>query len=595
MLETDLLISPVAVPPEAFLAGGGEMGAATRRHDWTRSGLGPVAQWPQSLRTGLGILLNSGYPMYIAWGPQFIQFYNDAYRPILGTSKHPGALGASTFDTFAEIWDFIGPMFQNVLATGTASTYTDQLLALHRHGYVEECYFTFSYSAILNEDGGVGGVLVTVLETTDRMLRERRLATLRDLRGIQSHAGTAGLCAAAAQVLARNRHDLPFAAVYRVEDGTCLLVEGEPIGVEMPAAVDLMRPGALPPLAEAAAAGGLMEWRPQPQTPADAVWPEPVHEAVCLPITPIGAGTPAAFLVAGISPRLALDSEYAEFFQSIGTTLSSVIAEATAYEQERRRAEMLAELDRAKTVFFSNVSHEFRTPLTLMLAPIEDLLAGEPAALPEPVRDKLQIAHRNALRLLKLVNSLLDFSRIEAGRVQASYAPTDLAEATRELAAVFRSAIEAAGLRLLVDCPPLDQDAYVDPEMWERIVLNLLSNAFKFTFDGSIEVQLRQRQDAAVLIVRDTGTGIPAEHLPRLFERFHRVPNARGRTHEGTGIGLALVNELVKLHGGTIEVESALDVGTTFRVSVPLGRALVPSLLVECCQDESLYGISYGV
>lgn len=179
--------------------------------------------------------------------------------------------------------------------------------------------------------------------------------------------------------------------------------------------------------------------------------------------------------------------------------------------------------------------------------------------------------------MLKLVNSLLDFSRIEAGRTQATYVPTDLAAYTAELASVFRSAIEAAGLRLEVDCPPLPEPLFVDRSMWEKIVLNLLSNAFKFTFAGTITARLGWRDGSAVLTVADTGTGIPPEHVPRLFERFHRVPNAQGRTFEGTGIGLALVSELIKIHCGTIVVDSELGRGTSFTITIPAGRAHLPA------------------
>src|SRR5262249_43462352 len=219
-----------------------------------------------------------------------------------------------------------------------------------------------------------------------------------------------------------------------------------------------------------------------------------------------------------------------------------------AEEEERRRAEALAEIDRAKTVFFSNISYEFRTPLTLMLGPLEDTLADD--RLPPQAHDRLEVARRNSLRLLKLVNTLLDFSRIEAGRIQAVYEPVDLAKFTIDLASVFRSTVERAGLKLVVDCPSLSEPVYVDREMWEKIVLNLLSNAFKFRLEGKISVKLglgdwglrieegeergevdekgagksaTRNPQSAILTVRDTGTGIPEAELPRLFERFHRV------------------------------------------------------------------------
>jgi len=210
-----------------------------------------------------------------------------------------------------------------------------------------------------------------------------------------------------------------------------------------------------------------------------------------------------------------------------------------------------------------------------MLGPIEDALA-EAVSLPPAQRERLEVAHRSALRLLKLVNSLLDFSRIEAGRERARFQPINLAALTAALASNFRSACERAGLDLVVDCPPFDAPVYVDPDMWEKIVLNLLSNAFKFTLRGGVTVALREAAAVAELVVRDTGVGIPPHELPRLFERFHRIEGQRGRTHEGTGIGLALVDELVKMHGGSITASSVPDEGTEFRVTIPLGSAHLP-------------------
>ncbi|MGF2013744.1 ATP-binding protein [Nostoc sp. DedVER01b] len=287
------------------------------------------------------------------------------------------------------------------------------------------------------------------------------------------------------------------------------------------------------------------------------------------------------------------------------------IREQSAREEERQRAEALAELDRAKTLFFSNVSHEFRTPLTLILAPLQDALSNSLDLLTSSQRERLKLAHRNSLRLLKLVNTLLDFSRIEADRLKANYEPTDLSTYTAELASVFRSAIENANLQLVIDCPPLPDPIYVDREMWEKIVLNLLSNALKFTFEGMISVSLKPVKEAreqgageqgareknfplcpphpaplplldapclfVELIVSDTGVGIPPSELPHLFERFYQVKGAKGRSYEGSGIGLSLVQELVKRHGGAIAVTSTVEQGTTFTVTIPTGTAHLPA------------------
>ncbi|RUR72691.1 hypothetical protein PCC6912_61570 [Chlorogloeopsis fritschii PCC 6912] len=246
------------------------------------------------------------------------------------------------------------------------------------------------------------------------------------------------------------------------------------------------------------------------------------------------------------------------------------ITERKRTEDDRKRAQ------EAMQIFFSNVSHEFRTPLTLLLSSIQETLSDLAHPLSSAQRSQLQLAHRNAIRLLKLVNTLLDVSRIEAGHIQAVYEPTDLATLTTELASSFESAIKQAGLQLVMDCPPLPQPVYVDRSMWEKIVLNLLSNAFKFTFAGKIAVRLRLADNQVELTIKDTGIGISATELPHLFERFYQVKEAKGRSFEGSGIGLSLVQELVKLHGGTIQVSSVEGEGSCFKVSIPAGFAHLP-------------------
>jgi signal transduction histidine kinase len=309
-----------------------------------------------------------------------------------------------------------------------------------------------------------------------------------------------------------------------------------------------------------------------------------------LPITSQAQGTPAGVLIAGLNPYRPLDVSYAGFLSLVAGQIAASSANARAYDAEKKRAEALAEIDRAKTAYFSNVSHEFRTPLTLMLGPLQDLLARSQTHLTPTAKEQLELANRNGARLLRLVNTLLDFSRIEAGRVQAIYQATDLAGFTAGLASVFRSATEKAGLRLVVNCPPLAEPVYVDRDMWEKIVLNLLSNAFKFTSDGEIVVSIDRIGNFAELRIQDCGVGIPPEEIPRLFERFHRVPSTRSRTHEGTGIGLALVQELVKLHSGFIRVESKLDKGSTFVVNIPFGKKTSAIESGEWCSRPDLDG-----
>ncbi len=574
------------------------MGARMRAHDWAQTTLGPVDSWPQSLRTALNICLNSRFPILIWWGPELIMLYNDAYRPILGTAKHPQAMGRPGRDVWPEIWSIIEPMLDGVMSRGEATWSDDQLLLLERNGYLEECYFTFSYSPINNDQSQIGGVFTAVTETTTKVVSERRLRTLREVTTHTATARTAeDACALAAHTLANNRADLPFALLYLLDEAGQELrsagVTGLPAGeMANPQRVALQVDGSHDNWADAFAQV-IAHGQPQQVTdiparvsllPGESARDVP-NTAMILPILLPTQNRPTGLLVTGISPRRPLDAEYHGFLSLIAGQVATAVADARAYEMERQRAEALAELDRAKTAFFSNISHEFRTPLTLLLGPLDDLLQQKGELLTVE-RSQLESIQDNALRLLKLVNTLLDFSRLQEGRMQMRYEPLDLATYTVELVSTFRSAIERAGLRLQVECPPLPESIYVDRTMWEKIVFNLLSNAFKFTFAGTISVALAWQADQVILTVTDTGTGIPAVEQSKIFSRFHQVRGAVARTYEGSGIGLALVQELVKLHGGTIGVSSVEGEGSTFTITLPTGAAHLSADLIMNQQIE---------
>lgn len=395
-----------------------DLAALIERFDWTNSPAGPPQRWSQSLRTALGICLKSRFPMILFWGRELVQFYNDAYAPILG-ERHPAALGQRARDCWPEIWDSIGPMLHGVLETGVATWSENLLLPLERNGFPQELYFTFSYSPI--EDGdGIGGVFCAVTETTAFVLRER---------------------------------------------------------------------------------------------------------------------------------------------------------------EARERAEALAELDRVKTAFFDNVSHEFRTPLTLMLGPLEDVLLSPD--LPAEHREALETVRRNGARLRRLVDTLLEFNRVEANRVALRRVPCDLAALTGDVASLFRSAAQRAGLAFEIAIDPFERPVLIDPRLWEHVILNLVSNAIKFTLAGTVAVRLSHDEQFIRLTVEDTGTGIAPGDLPHVFERFWRAESAQARSVEGSGIGLAFVRDIVELHGGTVSCASRMGAGTTFSVVVPHRPAEGPAETVR--------------
>lgn len=565
----------------SWLTGGGEMGVRIREFDWSDTAIGPMENWSPTLRIMVRFLLANRFPLLLWWGPDYVSIYNDAYCPVLG-DKHPWGLGKPVSECWSEIWHVLKPLIDTPFHGGPATWNDDIELEINRHGFQEETHFTIAYSAVPDEAAanGIGGVLATVTEITGKVVGERRTVILRDLAARTGEARTPDeACTIAAETLGKHAKDVPFALLY--------LLDSDRKMARLAAAAGVKRGEALCPelvtLKDALEDEG---WNLHattaplivndlqsrfPGAPSTSL----THTAVVLPIAGLDQRETDGFLVVGVNPRLNLDEHHHDFLQLMKAQVASAIANARSHEEKRKRAESLAEIDRAKTVFFSNVSHEFRTPLTLMLGNIEDMLSSE-GVNPDD-RDRLAIAHRNSLRLLKLVNSLLEFSRIEAGRVQAVFEPADLAAATGELASVFRSATEKAGLKLTVDAPPLPELAYVDRQMWEKIILNLLSNAFKFTFEGEIGVRVRERGPFAEVVVFDTGTGISESELPHLFERFHRIEGAKGRSFEGSGIGLALVKELVELQGGTIRAESREGEGSAFTISLPFGKAHIPA------------------
>ncbi len=580
---------------EVLIPGGGQMGAAIRAFDWSTTPVGAIETWPQSLITAIRIMLGSRYPMFVWWGRSLTKFYNDAYIPVLG-KRHPQALGQPASKVWEEIWDTLGPQTELVLNEGQSTWNEQRLLVMERNGYIEETYFTFSYSPAASDEGGIGGVFCACTEDTRQVLSDRRLRTLRELAAATAETKTIEeACETSAQVLGQNPYDVPFALIYLLDrtQTQAELVGATGISVNLPASpvrIDLQQSNQQSNnwlLSTVLTSGKSQLIRQFPShwgTLPGGAWSDPTTQAIVLPLATSTQTQLTGFLIVGISSRRELDDDYRGFFDLVAGQITTAITNAQTYEAERKRAEALAEIDRAKTVFFSNVSHEFRTPLTLMLAPLEDAITNLSSTISQQEREQLQMVQRNGLRLLKLVNTLLDFARIEAGRVQASYELTDLAAFTADLASVFRSAIERANLRLIVNCPPLPEAMYVDREMWEKIVLNLLSNAFKFTFAGEISVELQWASERVDLIVRDTGVGIPDTELPHLFERFHRVKGTQGRSIEGSGIGLSLVQELVKLHQGTIDVASVEGVGTSFTISIPTGTAHLPPERIGAAQ-----------
>ncbi|WP_410608075.1 chemotaxis protein CheB [Amycolatopsis sp. lyj-109] len=560
---------------DVVFAGTGEVATLSRKVDWSQTPLGPVRQWPAQLVTLVRTMLDSPVGMCLLWGPDLLQFYNDTYRLVMG-AKHPAGLGQANRECWPEVWHLNEPRYRRALA-GEAVSLKDSLYPITRHGDTENAWFDLTFSPLRGDGPAPVGVLVTAIEKTHEVLGRRRLDLLSTLAG-RTRKATSGRAALESFVgaLGDDAPDIPFAAGY--------LADPTRQRAELVAAVGTAAGGPLAPHT------ALLSWQ-RPKWPlAELVATgEPVlatdlahtfrgvtvgaddDEPGCAMLFPLGetpARAPAGVLILGVSPRLPLDETYRHFLGLVAAQATAALTDAVHRRHQSDRIDQLAELDRTKTQFLSTVSHEFRTPLTLLLAPLDDL-AAPLTGLPARLRDQVDIASRNARRLLGMVETLLDFSQIEAGRMRARSEPTDLAQLTEDIAGTFRGATDHAGITLRVDCPALSTPVPIDPEMWEKIVANLLSNAVKFTFTGTITVTVRELPQHVQLVVRDTGVGIPEDELAKVFTRFHRAPATRSRTHDGAGIGLALVNELTRLLHGRVKVRSTVGEGSEFTVWVP--------------------------
>ncbi|MEZ7237898.1 response regulator [Rhodococcus sp. GXMU-t2271] len=534
---------------------------AHRDADWAATQLGPIDTWPPELTAAVRTVVPSRVPMLLCWGPDLVQIFNDAFRPLLG-EKFPTAVAQPVAECWAEVWDSLDPLFAQ--AQRGRSTLSERMeLSIRRFGYIEETYWTYSYSPVRAADGAVAGIFVATTDVTEQVLAERRAAVLRELGQLaMTETDTAHDAGRAALgLLAGHEEDLPFGSAHLCCGETMTTVAE--FGTVPGAASDLSE--VIARVAESGKAETVADLGPDGDT------------AVVLPL-PVSAGGPAGSLVLGISRFRELNEQYRVFLDMVAVRVSTALSDAQAYEAERRRAAELAELDAAKSRFFENVSHEFRTPLTLLLGPLQTLLDEHTAALPPAQVAAVAAARRAALRLQRLVDMLLDVARGDAGRLAAHSEPTDIVAVTRDGVELFRDTADRAGLALEVDVDDVpSRYVAIDRAMWTHIVLNLLSNAIKFTQAGSVSVTLRGDGANLVLRVADTGTGIAEAERGKIFDRFYQVGDRSGRSREGSGIGLSLVAQFVAALGGSVSVDDVAPHGSVFTVTVPAVPSAQPA------------------
>ena len=567
---------------ERLFAGSGESQERFRKTDWSATPLGPVESWPAELRMAVRTVLPSEVPMLLWWGPQLVQLFNDAIIPVLG-DKYPAAVAQPASECWHEVWDEVGARVERAMA-GTATFAEEELLFMQRHGYEEETYWTFSYSPICDDSGEVAGVFVATTDVTSRVLGERRLEALSNLGTVaitDSGMSVIDTCRDALDALAPSHQDIPLAALFldgRVvdpDDPRSNWKELASIGTKPGFSGALLGPDEGQLLSQAATASepivvsGIAERSPDLLDPQRALGDHPIDSILLTRLKTSGHDFPFGVLAVGLSPYRAFDAAYSTFVDLVATKISGLLRDASAMDAERRRADAFAALDAAKTRFLESISHEFRTPLTLLLGPLQSVL-DEATTLTDPQRHSLEASQRAAVRLRRLVDALLEVTRAETDPSRKPLEPTDPAALTAECVDLFTDAAHRAGLDLrsrIADAAA--EQTQIDPQTWAHIVLNLLSNAIKYTPSGSVDVDLDVEGDRLVLKVADSGVGIPESELGRVFERFHRVESVGGRSQEGIGLGLSLVRDWVRALGGDVTVSSELGRGSTFTVSVP--------------------------
>jgi signal transduction histidine kinase/CheY-like chemotaxis protein len=558
-----------------WLEGGGEAAAAARSRDWSKTALGPVEAWPASLKAIVGMMLKSRHPMFLWWGPELVQIYNDAYIPSFDVGKHPGAMGQRGEDCWPEVWPIIHPQIDDVMTRAKASWNEDHLVPVWRGHRIEEVYWTYGYSPVFVDARTVGGTLVVCTETTRRVLAERRHRALRSLARSTAMATTVpAVLSAASELFEETPGDVPFALIYVTERAT-----GEPalcravgLGDAEQEVVDAACRATLSGISgrtvihlERETLGVSLPGRP---------WPEPSTSAFVVPLGDKRTGHNGGFLVLGLSPRLPFDAAYREHLLQIAEHLGLVLARIETYRLRDAAAEerdnLLREVEaanRAKDEFLAMLGHELRNPLSPIVTAL-DLLKrrGEGKTYREQEIIERQVGH-----LTRLVDDLLDVSKITRGKIALRKEPLEIAGAVAKAVEMASDLFDQRRHRLSIDVPAAGLRVEADPVRLAQVFANLLTNAAKYTeLGGRIRIHAFRDGPDVVVTVKDSGMGIAPELLPRIFDHFVQGRRSTDRKEGGLGLGLALVKSLVALHGGAAIARSeGSGQGSEFEIRLP--------------------------
>ncbi|MCC6070029.1 ATP-binding protein [Massilia sp. GCM10020059] len=630
-----------------FLGSGSEMRDMVRAFDWSSTPLGPISQWPASLKTATGIMLNAVQPMVLWWGDALVQIYNDAFVPAFGIGRHPGALGQRAASFWDDTWPVIGPQAMAVLKGGAATWYEDNRLPMVRGGRVEECYWSYTFTPVFDEDGNIRGVLVMSQETTSRVLAERRRLALdrlsagmvscgtidevwqhvqqaaaaapNDIRAVRMGSAGAGDDAAGWVSVAAADLGLPAALVLRFEvsaalpfdqlyaqfleqftriaGAACTRIEREqaqaiataernrllldaPVGAAVMTGEDLTYTvvNSLYATITGRAVDSIVG------KPFTEVFPELVDSTVhntflavyeaglpyisdetLVPLHRNGGELEDRYFTYNLSPLRRLD----------GAVYGLMVIAVDITQQVQARAEIehlnteLNEAARAKDEFLALLGHELRNPLAPIVTALELMKLRDTGSAREQGVIRRQVTH-----LTRLVDDLLDVSRITRGKVELRKARASLREVLDKAVEMASSLIEQKKQHLRVDIE--ETEWYGDPARLAQVVSNLLTNAARYTPEnGHIAVAAHVRGGEIVLEVSDDGIGIAPALLPHIFEAFVQGERRLDGSVGGLGIGLALVRNLVELHGGQASAYSAgQGQGSTFTITLPLAAHL---------------------